>query len=186
VSAPIADIVFVDVETTGLDPDKDSVIQVGVVRTDYTGTQVKARMCLKVKPSTPVHPRAAAVNGYTPEGWADAVEPAAAALHLAAISQGAEFAGHCVWFDVRFCENLLKKNGVRVPWGRRNIDTQTLVHLMRAQNPAMNGTNLQAALEELGGQRDAVHDAAEDAEWSRRVYAHVMAQYTSEKLAQVG
>jgi len=106
VSAPIADIVFVDVETTGLDPDKDSVIQVGVVRTDYTGTQVKARMCLKVKPSTPVHPRAAAVNGYTPEGWVDAVEPAAAALHLAAISQGAEFAGHCVWFDVRFCENL--------------------------------------------------------------------------------
>ena len=169
-----SDVVFVDVETTGLDPEKDSVIQIGVVRTDYTGVEIKDRLSVKVLPTTQVHPQAAAVNGYTREAWVGASEPLAAAKQLHAISRGAEFAAHCVWFDVRFCENLLRRNGFTVPWGRRYIDTQTLVHLMRAKDTSMNGTNLQAALESLGGERSAVHDAAADAEWARRVYQHVM------------
>lgn len=170
----MSDIAFVDVETTGLDPNKDSVIQLAVVRTDSTGENVKLTLCIKVKPTTPVHPAAAAVNGYTPEGWEDAVTPAAAAQQLAAACQGTEFAAHCVWFDQGFCEKLLRENGQKIPWGRRLIDTQTLAHLMRAEYPDMRGTNLQSCIEKLGGARGPVHDALDDARWARNVYVWAM------------
>lgn len=180
------DIAFVDVETTGLDSNKDSVIQVAVVRTDSTGEKVKMTLCIKVKPTTPVHPAAAAVNGYTPEAWADAVSPAEAAEQLAAACQGTEFAAHCVWFDQGFCEKLLKTHGHKIPWGRRLIDTQTLAHLLRAVNPDMKGTNLQGCIEKLGGERGAIHDALDDASWARNVYVWAMRQVVaraSEKVA---
>ena len=168
------DVVFVDVETTGLDPEKDSVVQIGVLRTDSTGATVKSRLDIKVKPTTVMSPEAAAVNGYTEEGWVDAVDAETAANMLASIAQGAEFAAHCVWFDHAFCTKLLERNRVRVPWGRRLIDTQTLAHLLRETQPAMQGTNLSSAIYALGGSRSAAHDAMEDASWAREIYAWAM------------
>lgn len=181
------DLIFVDVETTGLDDRNDSVIQVGAIRTDSTGRNVKTRLDIKVKPTTPVSPEAARVNGYTEEGWADASEPYAAALLLASVAQGAEFAGHCVWFDQGFCRQLLERNNVKVPWGHRLVDTQTLAHLLRAQYPSMRGTNLDSCIEVMGGEKRGSHDALEDAEWARRLYVHVRGQFeASENEAAVG
>lgn len=164
------DLVFVDVETTGLSPTEDSILQVAAIRTDHTGKTVKASLNLKVKPTTPVHPKAAEVNGYTEAGWVDAAEPSVAAEQLAALAQGAEFAAHCVWFDHGFCEALLKRQNQRIPWGRRLVDTQTLAHLLWENNENMGGTSLQACIGALGGERGPVHDAFEDAEWARKVY----------------
>lgn len=183
------DVVFVDVETTGLFPESDSVIQVAGIRTDHTGATVKGTFCVKVKPTTPMHPAAAAVNGYTPEAWEGALSPQEAAGKLATFAKGAEFAAHCVWFDHGFCEKLLKDNGVKVPWGRRLIDTQTLAHLLRATYPDMKGTNLQSCIEKMGGERGAIHDAFEDAKWAREVYVWAMAKIgavTSEKMQATG
>lgn len=173
----MTDILFVDVETTGLNPGSDSILQIGAIRTDPSGQTIKATLNMKVKPTTPVDPRAAAVNGYTPQAWEDAIEAATAASQLAAFAAGTEFAAHCVWFDSAFCEALLKNNGHRIPWGRRLVDTQTLAHLMRAENPGMSGTSLQACIGVLGGERGQVHDAMEDAEWARRVYAWAMSKF---------
>lgn len=164
------DLVFVDVETTGLSPQEDSILQVAVIRTDHTGENVKATLNIKVKPTTPVHPQAAAVNGYTPQAWEDATDPSVAAEQLTAMCQGAEFAAHCVWFDQGFCEALLKRHGYKIPWGRRLVDTQTLAHLMWESYGDMGGTSLQACISALGGTRGTVHDAYDDAEWARKVY----------------
>ena len=64
-------LLFMDVETTGLNPNVHEVIEICLVETLPDGTIVQ-RFDSKIKPRGPVDPKAAEVNGYTPEKWATA------------------------------------------------------------------------------------------------------------------
>ena len=164
------DLLFLDVETTGLDAKTNSVLSIGAIRTDDTGQIVKATLNVKVKPTTPVDPRAAAVNGYTEEKWADAQDPDIAAGALASLAQGTQIVGHCVWFDEGFCRALLNANGHAAPWDHRWVDTQSLAHLLKARYPELKYTSLQAVCDVMGWGRNTKHDAYEDAELARQLY----------------
>ena len=61
---------FFDAETGGLNPIEADMVEVACVLTDPTGETVLDEYCAKVLPKKPVHPRAAAVNGYSAEKWA--------------------------------------------------------------------------------------------------------------------
>ena len=63
-------LLFMDVETSGLNPMIHEVIEICLVETLPDGTIVQ-RFDSKIKPTRPVVPDAAKVNGYTPEKWAD-------------------------------------------------------------------------------------------------------------------
>lgn len=164
------DLLFLDVETTGLDPKTNSVLSIGAIRTDDSGRHVKATLNVKVKPTTAVDPRAAAVNGYTEDAWADAQDPEVAAAALASLAQGVQIVGHCVWFDEGFCRALLNANGHAAPWDHRWVDTQSLAHLLKERYPDLRGTSLQAVCDVMGWSRSAAHDAMEDAELARALY----------------
>jgi DNA polymerase III epsilon subunit-like protein len=164
------DLLFLDVETTGLDARAHSVISIGAIRTDDTGAVVKATLNMKVRPTTAVDPRAAAVNGYTEEAWLDAADPETAAAALASLAQGTQIVGHCVWFDEGFCRSLLNANGHAAPWDHRWVDTQSLAHLLKERYPDLKRTSLQAVCDVMGWSRSAAHDAYEDAELARQLY----------------
>lgn len=167
------DLLFLDVETTGLTPSEHSVLSVGAIRTDSTGAHVKTVLNLKVKPTTAVDPGAARVNGYTEEKWADAVEPTEAAAALASIAQGAQIVGHCIWFDESFCRPLLEAHGQKVPWSRNWIDTQSLAQVLKARHADLKSASLQAVCDVLGWSRNKEHEALEDAELARQLFLHV-------------
>lgn len=116
-------LAFVDLETTGLDPEHHEIIEFAVVRED--GTYVE----FKVKPEhiETAHPKALEVNGYTPEAWEGAISQEEAAKHLAAWLEDSIIAGQNVKFDIGFLEALAEKTGVRIPT-RYGIDTVTLAY----------------------------------------------------------
>ncbi|MBP6912721.1 MAG: hypothetical protein KBB86_02185 [Candidatus Pacebacteria bacterium] len=70
-------LAFIDVETTGLNPDKHELIQIGIVLADQTweGDKVTLKHVdeieLKIKPEriSDADPQALRVNGYTPAEW---------------------------------------------------------------------------------------------------------------------
>lgn len=66
------DLVFFDLETTGLDPDVHEIIQIGAIVL-HANKDVTAFKCY-VEPLHPelAEPKALEVNGYTPERWREA------------------------------------------------------------------------------------------------------------------
>ena len=61
-------MLWMDFETGGLDPKEACPIEIALVQTDKDGNVIRWYES-KIKPSKPIHPAAAAVNGYTEERW---------------------------------------------------------------------------------------------------------------------
>jgi DNA polymerase III epsilon subunit-like protein len=89
----------------------------------------------KIKPDRPVNPKAAAVNGYTPEAWADAHEPepvlVAFRTYVDALCQVVKrpmWCGCNPLFDLKFYNSDRKRHGVAAPDGLsyRVIDVQSM------------------------------------------------------------
>ncbi|MDA8217889.1 MAG: exonuclease domain-containing protein [Dehalococcoidales bacterium] len=115
-SSPLHDIplVFVDVETTGLRPERgDRVCEVGLAV--YRGETEVLRFSSLVNPQRPISPGAAAVNGLTDAELADAPTFAAIAPQVTtALALGVPVA-HNAPFDLAFLGHELGLAGAPIP-----------------------------------------------------------------------
>jgi DNA polymerase III epsilon subunit-like protein len=111
--------VFVDVETTGLDPVAGSIISLALI---VDGKEYY----WKIKPTTPVTPGAAAINGYTEDDWKDAIDIKSIATEVGTLWYGRVAVGHCVDFDLKFIRESFNKAGVRCWTPFYCIDTMQL------------------------------------------------------------
>lgn len=113
-------LAFIDVETTGLVPGWHEMVDLGVVMTDLEG-KVLDSLFVRTLPSHPerLSPGAAAVNGFSPQRWAelDAVTPAEAVQRLTAFHRSVAgdrnvllvaFNSH---FDAAFLDHLFREDG---------------------------------------------------------------------------
>jgi DNA polymerase III epsilon subunit-like protein len=142
--------VFVDVETTGLDPVKDSIISLALIVDDK-------EYYWKIKPMTPVSAKAAAINGYTEAGWADAID--LKTVQVSGLWYGRVAVGHCVNFDLKFIRESFKKAGVNCWTPFYCIDTMQLAleHLEGLVNQKL-GTVAAACGQTVVGNHNALVD----------------------------
>jgi DNA polymerase-3 subunit epsilon len=129
--------IFVDVETTGLDPTRHAIIEIAVIRRDKDGSESIYHS--RIKPTEEeleaASPTALAINGYrrAPEQWDDAPGIVDVMGELARFLQGSAYGtwvGHNVAFDVRFVEEAVESSLAIKPreWERprRRLDTVQL------------------------------------------------------------
>jgi len=97
-------MVIVDLETTGLDPSIHEVIEIGAVRVDQESLELEALFQAKIQPQhlEVADPISLKVNGYTPEKWADAVNPVNAWASFFAFSRQSVFCSYSNIFDWSF------------------------------------------------------------------------------------
>jgi DNA polymerase-3 subunit epsilon len=93
-------LITFDVETTGVDPKTDRIIQIGLVTTQVDG-EVFERVDL-INPGIPIPPEAMAVHHITDEMVADAPPFSAFATALAYEFGQADVCGYSVNFDLAF------------------------------------------------------------------------------------
>ena len=93
--------IYLDTETTGLDPATHEILEVAVVRelchAPYNEPgDITHRWCRKIAPKhiETAEPVALKVNGYTAEGWAGAVPFESVALELLELLKGGTIIGH--------------------------------------------------------------------------------------------
>ena len=67
-------LLFCDVETTGLDPVKDQIVEICVKILNKDGSQGGGEWLAKVRPTVKVSPEAAKINGFTEIGWQEAID----------------------------------------------------------------------------------------------------------------
>jgi DNA polymerase-3 subunit epsilon len=124
-------LVFIDTETTGLDPHKHEIIEVAAVRVTPWGERV-ASFEMKTRPLhlERAEPSALTINGYTAEKWKFAVDVTRALESFAWICTSTIapiIVGHNPRFDLEFLRATFEREGVAWPTLHHHIiDTSTL------------------------------------------------------------
>lgn len=122
-------LAFLDIETTGLDPTRDEIIEVAAMRVDPISLSVEAWFHTKIAPSPDVlvDPRAAELNGFRAEDWPDAPKLENVLPLLARFLEGCLIVGHNPAFDWAFLSAAFRRLGMRRPnVGHHLLDTASL------------------------------------------------------------
>ncbi len=168
---------FFDCETGGLNHDDHDMVEVAVIVTDPTGETMLSTYEAKVMPKKPVHPKAAAVNGFTREKWAtEAIDLDRVMIELLSRSKGAVFVSHNTPFDWGFlnAEMALRKQ----QWGGdyHKIDTIALATpLLKAG--LVENLKLETLIAHFGIVNKAPHRAMGDARACYDLYMALMRRY---------
>jgi DNA polymerase-3 subunit epsilon len=109
------DLLFVDLETTGLDFDRHEIIEVGCLVVDGQTLEIIKEYHAKVKPEhiETASKEALKVASYTKKGWVGERPLKKVLKEFVALAPGAMIAGWKVDFDWHFIEKNLKKFGIK-------------------------------------------------------------------------
>ena len=163
-------LVCVDVETTGLSPDKGArVCEIALLRSE--GEREVARFESLVHPQQPIPPEVIAVHGITDAMVAEAPVFAALLPDISELLQGAVVVGHNVHFDLRFLRHEWHVAGEELP-ERVAIDTLSLARTYF--DFSRNGLGAIAAA--LGINHTAAHRAMGDVLATWNVLQHFVAK----------
>jgi DNA polymerase III epsilon subunit family exonuclease len=155
--APAGPYAVVDVETTGLDPAVDRIVEVAVVRCDAEGHAVSEWSSL-VHPDR--DPGPTIVHGITADDLANAPRFAEVAPSLAEQLDGAVVTAHNLAFDAAF----LAAEWARVGAGRPAAPGLCTLTLARALHPGRaEGYSLAACSAAAGIDQPEAHRALADA-----------------------
>lgn len=154
-------MIVLDVETTGLLPDRCSILSIGAVDLDEPTNQFYDEC--RAWPDAHITEEALAINGFSREVVFDETKKSEAELIRDFIGwatdrpQDRTLAAQNVSFDLSFVEAAAKRAGLESPFGKRTLDVHSLVWLHMVGRgivpPSMNhhsALNLDAALAYAG------------------------------------
>jgi DNA polymerase-3 subunit epsilon len=166
-----AELVSFDLETTGLSPKSDRVIEIGAVRFGQDGVPLR-ELQLLVDPGIPVPLPVQRLTGITGDDLAGQASPLEAMAQLADFCEGAELVGHGTAFDLAFCTLLLPDT-----FGRREaMDTLELARILL---PLAASHNLGALGRLLGLRHERPHRALSDAQATAELFRWLLVEAAS-------
>ncbi len=121
-------IIFLDLETTGVDVSRDRIVEISLVKVLPGGDrEVKTR---RVNPEMPIPPEATAIHGITDDDVKDAPVFRAIAKSLASYMEGCDLGGYnSNRFDIPMLVEEFLRAGVDVDFKRRKfVDVQNIFH----------------------------------------------------------
>lgn len=159
------DLVFLDVETTGLDVGRHELLEVAALRVTWDlARPVCGPFVMKVRPERleDADPRALDLVGYSDEEWRDAVSPEVMFGWLWPLLVEATPAGHNVGFDLEFLSRAAIVAGKgALPVDYHRLDTSSLAWLV-TQTGESQSVSLQPTCDALGIERQRAHRALDD------------------------
>ncbi|HSF82343.1 MAG TPA: helicase C-terminal domain-containing protein [Anaerolineales bacterium] len=156
-------IVALDLETTGLDPKKDAIIEIGAVR--FNGRRVEAEWSSLINPGRPIPPFITQLTGITDQMVLRAPPIKAVLSDLEGFAGDVPILGHNVNFDLSFIrrQKILANN---MP-----LDTYELASVLL---PNADRYNLGALAQALNVPLQATHRALDDAHATRGVFLRLL------------
>lgn len=159
IAAEVPEYAALDLETTGLDPARDRVIEVGAVA--FTPERVTSTLEELVDPGRAVPDPVLRLTGINPDELRGAAAPELALRRLADFLQGRQPVGHGARLDVQFLEAAgLWSPGVEI------LDTLEVARILL---PAAASHSLPLLSAELGFNQPRPHRALDDADATRQL-----------------
>lgn len=123
-------IIFFDLETTGVDPSKDRIVEISMIKIMPDGSEVSKTR--RLNPQMPIPAEATAVHGIKDEDVKDAPTFAQIAKSLEEFMSGCDFGGfNSNRFDLPVLVEEFLRAGMDVDFKHRKfIDVQNIFHKM--------------------------------------------------------
>ncbi len=153
-------IVTIDLETTGLNAESDTIIEIGAVK--FEGDQVIDTYRTLVNPERPIPPRVTSITGIKPEDVVNAPRLVEVLPVLKRFVADAPILGHNINFDLEF----LRHNGL--PFANPSFDTYELASALLPNAPRYNLNALMQQMD-LTVEGD-FHSALTDCKATARLY----------------
>ncbi len=164
------DLIFLDTETTGLEPRTHEIIDIAIIRVNLkAGTRLIYETKIKPERIETATPRALEVNGYKPENWVDAPYLGEVAGDIVRLLKDGVVVGHNVGFDLDMINGALKVIGIEAKLSYHKLDTVSYAyeHLIPLGLQFLSLDNIR---EFLGWSKEGAHAALKDAEDAEKLF----------------
>lgn len=169
-------LIFIDLETTGLDKNKHEILEIGCLLVDGESFEIIEEFSAKVKPKhiKTANPEALKINGYTKEKWKNAKDVKEVLEKVASISDGAMVAGWHICFDWEFIEMYFKKLKIESSFNYHQVDVQSIAYAKLYNTPQVKSMRLRNVAGYFGFDMSDVHSAGEDIKITYKVFKKLM------------
>lgn len=175
------DLIFVDIETTGFDPEKHEIIELAYILVRQKGGEGKEFEIIeekefRIKPEhiETAEPQALKVNGYDEGQWLFANSLTEVMKVFAEKSKGAVFLSHNVTFDYSFIERAFTKTGIKNEMFYAKLDTISIAYAKLHANKHIERFALQKLCEFFGIENTRAHSALADTRALFEIYKKLM------------
>ena len=123
-----------DLETTGIDVDRDRIVQIAIIRVEPGGTRRTFETL--VNPERPIPPEASRIHGIKDSDVAHSPTFAQIRREVEELLDGADLGGfNSIRFDAPLLQNELRWSGSELDLGRaRHVDAMRIFHLKEPRN----------------------------------------------------
>ena len=169
-------LVFLDVETTGLYPAKNEIVEVAAIKFD-AGMKPIACFSSLCKPKRSIPPEITEINGITDDMVEDMPNFHEIAPALSRFLEGCNLAGHNLGFDLEF----LYTHGTELPLDKKLYDTLELAQRTIKKSDIWNH-KLGTLCDWYGICRDDAHRALSDCYATSKIFIRLVFDKTSRML----
>ncbi len=173
----VSSYIAVDLETTGLDPKQDKIIEIGAVR--VLDGQIRETYETFVNPHRKLGEEVASLTGISNEQVETAPEIKEVIKELLEFAGNLPLLGHHVIFDYSFLKQAAVNQGLG--FERRGLDT---LKLARKFMPPEEKKNLKAACTYFGVEINLSHRALADSMASHLLYQEMVKRHGEEESSE--
>ncbi len=170
-------LAFIDLETTGLDPERQEIIEIGcVVVKPGANFEIVSELDLKVKPEhlETAEPEALRINSYNSADWIFASDLDQALKALNDKAEGAIMISHNITFDWAFLERAFAKTKVPNLMASVRLDLLSMAFVKLYHHNQVQRFNLRSLCEHFGIINKQAHSALSDAKTALEVYKRLI------------
>ncbi len=176
-------LAFIDVETTGFDPDKHEIIEIGGIiarQVPVPGRGAKLEVIeefeYKIKPEhlETASPEALRVNSYNDADWLFAISLAEAMKLVQEKTANAMMVGQNVNFDWNFIQAAFKKCGLENKMFFQKLDLIPMAFTKSYHETGLERFNLEALANYFDVKSETFHSALADVRTTFNIYKKVL------------
>lgn len=156
-----------DVETTGMSPVCDRIVEIAAIKIELNGTQKKFHTL--INPECLISDRLIKIHGITNEMVADAPCFRSVGKDFVDFSESSTLVAHNARFDLGFLQESLNREGMGL-WTGKTLDS---IALVKQAYPGLPSYSLSALRHILGLTYDdgPAHRAFTDVEWTLEIFS---------------
>lgn len=181
-------ILVIDVETTGLTPGYDAILELAGCVLSETDLEEKSFFRSRVRTEQPISPGANKTHGLTLDDVRDAPSLIDVIADFADFApEKAILSGHNVGFDVGFLRAAYQQVGRRFPFDYHVLDIWSIAFLvLGSRGVRLPSYSLTSLCSLFGIAREPQHGALQDARASAALLRHLVAVIQGEGLDVLG
>jgi DNA polymerase III alpha subunit (gram-positive type) len=169
-------LIFIDLETTGLDPTDHEIVEAACIVVDGKNFSELGRYKAKVRPLYPekMNSEVRKLIGYSEDSWSNAEDLKVVLNKVNSLSQGAMLVGWNITFDWAFLEIAFIRHGIKSSFDYHRIDVMSIAYAKLFQDSNLDGLGLRKVAPFLGIAISDAHGAEKDVQATFEIFKILM------------